>query len=153
MLPNLLGQSVFRYATELKLRDTDAAGVAFFAAYYAIAHDVYESFLHQHGASLTTWLSQVHLPIVHSEADYTAPLRLGDSFEVILRCDRIGERSFTLTYEFTSAVGSLAQLKTIHVAVPSRMTSEEVVSALLPERLRELLHQLQPDSSSDGNHK
>ena len=47
---------MFRYSTTLKLRDTDAAGVAFFAAYFAIAHDAYESFLISQGAHLRSWL-------------------------------------------------------------------------------------------------
>ena len=91
---------MFRYSTTLKLRDTDAAGVAFFAAYFAIAHDAYESFLISQGAHLRSWLGEVHLPIVHSNADYTAPVKLGDGFDVEVSCGRIGQKSFTLSYHF-----------------------------------------------------
>ena len=48
--------------------------VAFFASYYAMAHDAYEAFLSENGRPLSSWLDQVRLPIVHSEADYQAPL-------------------------------------------------------------------------------
>ena len=130
---------MFRYSTELKLRDTDAAGVAFFAAYYSIAHDAYETFLNVNNAALHTWLDQVHLPIVHSEADYTAPLKLGAHFDVLLSCIKLGERSFSLHYDFVNESSSLAQVKTIHVAVNHNRADESVNSVSLPDQLRTLL--------------
>jgi 1,4-dihydroxy-2-naphthoyl-CoA hydrolase len=130
---------VFRYSTELNLRDTDAAGVAFFAAYYAIAHNTYEAFLKGEGAPLHSWLDQVHLPIIRSEADYTAPIKLGTSFEVHLSCAHIGERSFVLHYEFLKDLKSLAQVKTVHVAVNHNKDDGSVQAVPLPERFKSLL--------------
>ena len=130
---------MFRYSTELKLRDTDAAGVAFFAAYYSIAHDAYETFLNLNEAALHTWLDQVHLPIVHSEADYTAPLKLGTRFDVQLSCTRLGDRSFSLQYDFLIESVSLAQVKTVHVAVNHNQADDSVKSVLLPPKLKSLL--------------
>ena len=132
---------MFRYPTTLKLRDTDAAGVAFFASYFAIAHDAYETRIDHQGATLKEWLGEVHLPIVHAQSDYSAPLRLGDAFIVELVCTRIGSRSFTLSYTFRSGKYSdsdapiLAQLETVHVAV----TQQEMRSVSIPEALRNLL--------------
>lgn len=122
---------MFRYSTELKLRDTDAAGIAFFAAYYAIAHDAYERFLSQSSRPLSSWLAEVHLPIVHSQAQYQAPLRLGEAFEVLITCVNMGTRSFTLSYEFIKKgeLTPLAQLQTVHVAVGSA----SVQDALSPD--------------------
>ena len=130
---------MFRYSTTLKLRDTDAAGVAFFAAYFAIAHDAYESFLVSCGAHLRDWLGEVHLPIVHSHADYTAPLRLSDAFEVELTCPRVGEHSFTLHYHFVDHVHerTLARLETVHVAV--KFDDRKHESVPLPEQVRSVL--------------
>ena len=132
---------MFRYVTQLNLRDTDAAGVAFFAAYYAIAHDTYEAYLRQVGRPLSSWLAEVHLPIVHSEADYKAPLRLDDPLEVLMRCVKLGERSFTMSYDFISLQKHLARLQTVHVAVDSsNNVPPEAVS--LPDELREALEPL-----------
>ena len=133
---------MFRFSTELKLRDTDAAGVAFFAAYYAIAHDAYEAFLKDQNAPLHTWLDKVHLPIVHSEADYKAPLTLGTSFSVNVTCEYLGQRSFTLHYEFTSPHGILAIVKTVHVAVKSTQKKEKAESTNLPSQLKDLLEKI-----------
>ena len=136
---------VFRYPTTLNLRDTDSAGVAFFASYFAIAHNAYEALLKSRGARLSDWLGEVHLPIVHSSADYQAPIRLGDSFDVEVSCTRIGRASFTLSYHFYSADRvSLARLKTVHVAV--KVQGESHTSTPLPEQVRELLFEIDRSS-------
>ncbi len=129
---------MFCYSTCLKLRDTDAAGVAFFASYYAIAHDAYEAFLNEQGHPLQTWLDQVHMPIVHSEADYKAPLRLGVPFVIELTCSNIGKRSFTLDYRFKSAAKVFAVLRTVHVAVKLD-ENEKTTAVTLPSKLNSLL--------------
>lgn len=133
---------MFRFSTELKLRDTDAAGVAFFASYYAIAHEAYETFLKDQQAPLHTWLDTVHLPIVHSEADYNAPVTLGTPFVVNLSCERLGDRSFTLKYEFISSKKLLAYVKTVHVAVKVNDEQGKTRSTELPSRLKSLLSKL-----------
>lgn len=132
--------ALFRHTTTLKLRDTDAAGVAFFGAYYSIAHDVYESYLASRGVSLAQWLNEIHLPIVHSEAIYTAPIRLGDRFEVHLSCSRLGTSSFTLSYRFLQGERSLAQLKTVHVAVDQQSSPPK--SLPLPTSISEQISPL-----------
>ena len=129
---------MFSYSTRLKLRDTDAAGVAFFAAYYAIAHDAYEAFLESADAPLHSWLSEVHLPIVHSEADYKAPLTLGTSFSVNIHCERLGTKSFTLSYQFSSDHQVFANLKTVHVTVSSGFAKTKAIS--IPNELKDLLN-------------
>ena len=130
---------MFRYSTYLKLRDTDAAGVAFFASYYAIAHDAYEAFLNEQGRSLNHWLDQVNLPIVHSEADYKAPLRLGDAFVIEVTCLKISERSYTLNYTFLNESGVLALIQTVHVAVSPDLDSK-LKAVSLPAELKSLLN-------------
>ena len=144
---------MFRYSTTLKLRDTDAAGVAFFAAYFAIAHDAYETWISHRGETLRDWLGEVHLPIVHAHADYSAPLRLGDAFDVELTCARIGARSFTLNYRLVSPQERvLAHLETVHVAVAQhKKESKESSSVALPDKLRALLTELTPDQSQGSS--
>ena len=137
---------MFRYPTTLNLRDTDSAGVAFFASYFAIAHNAYEAFLQSHGAQLRDWLGEVHLPIVHSNADYQAPVRLGDSFDIELTCARVGRTSFTLAYHFVNAERiTLARLQTVHVAVT--VNHEGHQSVALPQRVQRLLEELSAPSS------
>lgn len=141
---------MFRYPTTLKLRDTDAAGVAFFASYFAIAHDAYETWIDHQGVTLKEWLGDIHLPIVHAQSDYSAPLRLGDAFTVELVCTRVGSRSFTLSYVFRSGKHSdssapiLARLETVHVAV----AQGEMRSVSIPDALRGPLEQLMEMSES-----
>ena len=136
---------MFRYPTTLKLRDTDAAGVAFFATYFAIAHDAYEAFLVSRGFCLRDWLEEIHLPIVHSEADYTSPIKLGDHFDIELTCGRIGQTSFTLNYHFLGCESgvTLARLKTVHVAVKLNDEGHESVS--LPDQVRSIIGSIVPN--------
>ena len=138
---------MFRYDTELNLRSTDAAGVAFFASYYAIAHDAYEAYLRSEGRPLSLWLDEVCLPIVHSEADYTAPLTLDQPFTVLVRCEKIGHRSFTLSYEFVKDVKVFARLQTVHVAVSIK--TESAQSTSLPSELRTVLERLIDERGAD----
>ena len=150
----------------LTLRDTDAAGVAFFAAYFSLAHEAYERALAACGAPLHTWLDELHLPIVHAEADYSAPMRLGDQLTLHVGYAKLGKRSFEIRTTFThatphasQAVASevdamkegavqlsegqaakvkLATVKTVHVAVVDGRSSP------LPPRLIQALEALGP---------
>ena len=57
------------------------------------------------------------LPLAHAEADYRHPLRLDDLVEVELRIERIGKKSFTLSYRFLREGRECATALTRHVAV------------------------------------
>lgn len=107
----------------VKLHDSDAAGVVFFANLFRIAHDVYEQFLKQMGYRFSERFAagDFIIPIAHAEADYLHPLRVGDTVEIAASVTEIGERSFALQFRFTAEDGRLlARVKTVHVAVDGR---------------------------------
>jgi 1,4-dihydroxy-2-naphthoyl-CoA hydrolase len=113
------------YQIELKLRmaHTDCAGVIFFPRLLELAHECWESFLSDYGVDLWQKISSDDpmLPIVHCEADYRRPMRLGDSFTIQLRVTQIGERSFELAYLFLDPKGKeLAGAKTVHAALDKK---------------------------------
>ena len=112
-------RAVFEEAGEVKLADTDAAGVLFFANAFKLAHNAYESFMASIGLSLNRIIrsSDYLLPIVHAEADYKSPLRLGDRFSVSLK-SKVQTHSFVLTAYFKGAAGDIAaEVRTVHVSV------------------------------------
>ena len=82
----------------VKLHDTDAAGILFFANQFKMAHDIYESFLGRMGFGLSQRFARrdFFLPIVHAEADYYQPLNVGDVIEIAMSVTKIGKTSFTL---------------------------------------------------------
>jgi 1,4-dihydroxy-2-naphthoyl-CoA hydrolase len=122
----------------VKLHDSDAAGVVFFANVFRIAHDVYEQFLKQMGYDFPTRLAagDFIIPIAHAEADYLHPLRVGDTVEIAASVTEIGESSFTMLFRITAEDGRLlARVKTVHVAVDGRTFR----TTALPEEFRKRL--------------
>ena len=160
---------MFSHEFTVKLKDTDAAGVVFFASYFTIAHDVYELALEEIGEPLGVWLRAVPLPLVKSEASYLSPLKHGERARVDLGVERLGGSSFELRYEVWGRSSSVSQwsskdapqetsegemswrkaceLKTVHVAIdPQRGRSIP-----LPSQLREALERLGPLRPTEGS--
>jgi YbgC/YbaW family acyl-CoA thioester hydrolase len=126
---------MFEYETGVKLQDTDAAGLVFFANHFKIAHAVYEAFMESIGCGLHLIIreSAYLLPIVHAEADYKAALSLGDALTISVTAD-VGKTSFTLSYDFKDGQGEMAaRVRTVHVAV-DKETGEKIT---LPDEVRE----------------
>ncbi len=84
----------------IRLGQTDAAGVMFFARYFDLAHVAFEEFMASIGHALKPELhtSTIAFPLVHVEADYRQPLRMGDDVEVDVSVARVSAGSFTLAY-------------------------------------------------------
>ncbi len=130
----------FLHPSRIHLHDTDAAGVLFFANQFRLAHEAYEAFLDSIGMPLKDWIAgPVHLPIVHAQADFTAPLRAGDVVQIEVTSDALGDHSFKMLYRFRkdgqAAVGSA---QTAHVAVDAKTG----LKTRLPETLRAALRAL-----------
>jgi len=111
--------SLFEYGFTLRLHDTDAAGVIYFARLMQRAHEAYEAFLDANGLPLADLIAQgPALPLVHAEADFLAPIRLGQALRVRLQAAEIGRSSFTLEYLFVDLQDRpLARARTVHVAL------------------------------------
>jgi 1,4-dihydroxy-2-naphthoyl-CoA hydrolase len=127
----------FRYPYQTKLHDIDAAGVMFFASYFRLAHDAYESFMEELGFSLAGLVRQGRLlPLVHSTADFLQPIRHGDALQIHVHISRIGDSSFTLDYQFVTDKGMQAcRMQTRHVLI----SPENRQPLSLPEPLRQAL--------------
>ncbi|MEW6050652.1 MAG: thioesterase family protein [Candidatus Zixiibacteriota bacterium] len=118
---------MFTHHTTVQLHQTDAAGILFFGRFFFLAHDAYQAYIESKGLGFAKILDQglFLLPIVHAEADYKAPLRVGDKVTVRLRAETIGTTSFILAYELTKEDGAMAgTVKTVHVWV-DRKTFEK----------------------------
>ncbi|MFQ5454558.1 MAG: acyl-CoA thioesterase [Candidatus Zixiibacteriota bacterium] len=131
---------MFTLNSQVKLADTDAAGILFYANYFRLAHDGYESFLEAIDYSLNYVIneSDILILIVHTEADYKQSLRLGVNYTLQIKVDKIGKTSFALNYRFEDSNSQIvAVIKTIHVTV-SKGKNKPVK---LPEKLRDKLTQ------------
>lgn len=111
---------MFTYRLTLRMHHTDAAGILYFANQFRIAHEAFESALSSHGIELYRIIAAADfaLVIVHAEADYKAPLRIGDEIVVEVSADRIGDSSFTIGYRFARPTGeTVGTASTVHVAI------------------------------------
>ena len=113
---------MFSHATTVRLHDTDAAGVLYFAHQFRLAHEAYETFMEQAGLGLGGLLKKgaLALPIVHAEADFRAPLGVGDALTISLRLQRLGKTSYTLVSRIARAGRTVGYVTTTHVALDRR---------------------------------
>lgn len=129
---------MFSYRTVIQLHHTDAAGVVFFGHLFVLAHDAYQAYMESIGCGLRGILEHgdYHLPIVHAEADFKAPLQVGDVVNIHVQVERLGESSFTLGYEVQNDAGlTAATVRTVHVALDPRRGA----GIPLPQTLRAAL--------------
>jgi len=111
---------MFETQVDVKLHDTDAAGLLYFANYFRIAHTAYEEFMESVGCGLDRIIGAADylILIAHAEADYESGFFLGDKLTIGIRAETIGETSFVLSYLFKDGEGKVAaKLRTVHVAV------------------------------------
>lgn len=108
------------YQRTIRLADTDAAGIVFFANYLVLCHEAYESALTAAGMPVQEFIAggDVIVPIAKSSVDYLRPLQCGDEVSIILKPSRLSETSFAIDYELTR-MGSpskvAARARTEHV--------------------------------------
>jgi len=129
---------MYIHQTIVRLHNTDAAGLLFFAEQFRLAHDAYESFMESIGYPFAPLIrnSDFLLPIVHAEADFLKPLSTGDRLEIQVKAEKVGDSSFTLAYALmrnrSEPVGTVT---TVHVLINKRDGSS---LSLLPELRQKL---------------
>jgi len=128
----------FNIQHTVKFSEVDQAGVVFFSRYFEIAHSTLETFFHQLGWGFAKIFREGKdgFPLIHAEANYMAPARLGDTLDVALSISRISKSSFTVSYDVRSTDGKpVAKLSTNHVWVELKTFSK----APIPSELRTAL--------------
>ncbi len=88
----------FTARVTVRFADIDWARVVYFARYFDFAHRCFEDFFNEsaklpYAAVLAE--RRLGFPIVHSEADFFGPLRLGDTARVVMDVVRLSKRSVT----------------------------------------------------------
>jgi 1,4-dihydroxy-2-naphthoyl-CoA hydrolase len=130
---------MFVTQTKIRLHDTDAAGIIFFANQFKIIHDAYEDLLEKFDCSFRKMLggTDLFLPIVHAEADYLAPVRVGDKIAIGITVGHVGKTSFSFEYTLKRGKILVGKARTVHVTV-SQKTRKKIP---LPAALRKKLSQ------------
>ena len=118
----------FIYEYTIQFRDTDAAGVVYFANILSICHVAYEASLIESGVDLKLFVNnpEFAIPITHASADFLKPLYCGDRITIELTPRSIDSCRFEITYQLGSATAI-----TKHVIInPSTRKRQELPLAL-----------------------
>lgn len=108
---------------KVRMHDTDMAGILYFARQFRFVHDALEDFIESEGLKFDRLFKESHFlfVIAHAEADYLAPLSVGDKLEVHLFVEKIGISSFTLSYHIYKDQHLLVgTAKTVHVTIDAK---------------------------------
>jgi 1,4-dihydroxy-2-naphthoyl-CoA hydrolase len=112
----------FTYYRTIRLSDTDAAGVIYFAQLLSICHEAYEASLETVDIDLRTFFnnSSIAIPIVHGSVDFLRPIFCGDRLAIHLFSRQLTENEFEIDYLIHSrscGAECLAKAKTRHVCI------------------------------------
>ncbi|MCX7875029.1 MAG: acyl-CoA thioesterase [Melioribacteraceae bacterium] len=98
--------------------DADPAGIIFYASIFKYVHAAYEDFLRSLSTQRNFFFDQDYiLPIMHAEADFVRPIKVGDELKVELVVSMLKKSSFEITYRFYRDNEFTAMAKTVHVCV------------------------------------
>jgi 1,4-dihydroxy-2-naphthoyl-CoA hydrolase len=128
----------------VRMHDTDMAGVIYFPRQFRFCHDALEDFVTSEGLPFESVFHEEKFVflVVHCEADYLAPLKVGDKLTVKLSTEKIGTSSFTVVYKIFKADGThVGSAKTTHVTLDSRSRKKIPV----PKKFREILEKYLDD--------
>jgi len=92
----------------------------FYGRLFELCHEAYEELLMAMDLGIDQMFDQlgVGTPVVHTEADFVAPIRMHDRLRVALRLERLGARSMSLAYSISGAGGDeRAQARVVHAFV------------------------------------
>jgi 1,4-dihydroxy-2-naphthoyl-CoA hydrolase len=94
----------FSYEYTIQFRDTDAAGVVYFANIISICHVAYEASLIDSGIDLKLFVDNPDfaVPITHVSADFFRPLFCGDRVIIELTPSSIDRCKFEIKYQILS---------------------------------------------------
>ena len=118
----------FQYKYTIQFRDTDAAGVVYFANILAICHSAYEASLIASGIDLKLFVNnpEFAVPITHTSADFFKPLYCGDRITIELTPRSIDSCRFEIIYQLSAAAAI-----TKHIVINPNTRKRQELPAIL----------------------
>lgn len=112
----------FIYFRTIRLADTDAAHVAYFASILNLCHEAYEESLAQFGIDFKDLVMNPAFAVViaKTEAEFLRPMFCGDKVLIEVMPQQLRETEFEIVYSIMSATEpkqQLVQAKTRHVSI------------------------------------
>jgi 1,4-dihydroxy-2-naphthoyl-CoA hydrolase len=119
----------FNFSRIVCFKDTDAAGVVYFANVLSMCHEAYEASLAAAGIDLKTFFSQtfnpvpIAIPIVHASVDFRRPMHCGDRLLIELSPQQLSEHSFAIDYEILAESNRSSEMLEAQRQVLSKATT------------------------------
>ncbi len=95
--------TAFTTTVQVRFGHVDPAGIVYFPRIYDYLHEAFEELWERHvGVRYYELIGQrkIGFPLVHSEVDFTHPLRFGDRPLVRVTCFRLGHSAIGLRYRY-----------------------------------------------------
>jgi 1,4-dihydroxy-2-naphthoyl-CoA hydrolase len=127
----------FSYLRTIRLADTDAAGVIYFANMMSICHEAYEEALAIAGIDLKMFFnnSLSAIPIIRAQLDFFRPIFCGDKVLIYLIPQQLSKNEFEIYYQIVTASSPeecLAKASTKHVCIdPNKRTRQEMPKEII----------------------
>lgn len=143
----------FSYRRRIRFRETDAAGVVYFANLLALCHEAYEVSLAEAGFDVARFFSRdsnVVVPVVHTEADFYQPLGCGDAIALHLTPTKLSPHSFEIRYDIYRHSEEAANIRTAkpavkaltrHVCIHTQTRQRQVLTPQLVDWIRTIANQ------------
>lgn len=112
----------FTYSYNIRFRDTDAAGVVYFANILNICHEAYESSLVDSDIDIKEFFTKpiVAFPIVHADVDFFSPIFCGDKLTIKMIAKKLGNDKFEINYEIFAQNILASKANTKHVCIDGK---------------------------------
>lgn len=144
--------AAFVKLVEIRFADVDAARVLYFPRELHILHTVMEDFFREAvGIPYADLLSRerIGFPTVRLEADFSTPLRHGDSAEVRLRVRDVGRSRLVFEYEVARGSDGVLAARVVATTVAVDPVAWRAVE--IPEKIRSrLLSYRVPNENRNG---
>ena len=132
------------FTTKIKVYfyDADPAGIIFYASLFKYVHAAYEDFMRSLHIERNFFFDRDYvLPIMHAEADYVKPIKVGDVLRIDLVVSSLKDSSFELSYKFYKEDGGFTALaKTVHVCVLKKKFEKIELPKDFYDKLKTNLH-------------
>jgi 4-hydroxybenzoyl-CoA thioesterase len=130
----------------VRFADVDHAGIVYYPVFFHYFHVAFEElFVARMGARAYVDLldrDRIGFPAVSSRCDFKAPLRFGDTVEIELTVERLGEKSITFAYRVWKGDHSAGQLAAEGQTVCAVVDLSAFRAIAIPDRLRPMLDEL-----------
>lgn len=128
------------YQTSVKVYfyDADPAGIIFYASIFKFAHYAYEDLMRNFNLERNYFFDdEIILPIIHTQADYFSPIKVGEELIISVTASQLRDSSFELSYKFTDNNNKIrASARTVHVCVRKDNFKKVKLPGALFEKLK-----------------